>query len=202
MLRPGGSHRLGRRLTQLYLGLVLYGVSVALMVRAGLGLNPWGVFHQGLARQTGWSLGVITILVAGAVLLLWIPLRQQPGIGTISNVVVIGVAIDASLVLLPEPHASPVRWAVLLAGILGNGLASACYIGAGLGPGPRDGLMTGWVGRYGGSVRAVRTTLEVTVLAIGWLLGGVVGAGTVLYAVGVGPLIQRSLPVLTVSRRG
>ncbi|WP_209313902.1 hypothetical protein [Blastococcus sp. TF02A-35] len=175
---------------------------MALMVRAGLGLNPWGVFHQGLARQTGWSLGVITILVAGAVLLLWIPLRQQPGIGTISNVVVIGVAIDASLVLLPEPHASPVRWAVLLAGILGNGLASACYIGAGLGPGPRDGLMTGWVGRYGGSVRAVRTTLEVTVLAIGWLLGGVVGAGTVLYAVGVGPLIQRSLPVLTVSRRG
>jgi uncharacterized membrane protein YczE len=171
------------------------------MVRSGMGLNPWGVFHQGLARQTGWRLGLVTIVVAGAVLILWVPLHQRPGLGTVSNAVVIGLMTDATLALLPEPQTLPTRLALVLIGIVGNGLASACYIGAGLGPGPRDGLMTGWVGRYGGSVRVVRTVLEITVLAIGLLLGGTVGIGTVLYAGGIGPLIQCFLPVLTVVRR-
>jgi len=188
-----------RRLTQLYVGLALYGASTALTVRAGLGLNPWGVLHEGLAHRTGWSFGSITIVVAAAVLLLWIPLRQRPGIGTVSNVVVIGVAVDATLALLDAPTQLPVRMALLVSGVGLNGLASACYIGAGLGPGPRDGLMTGLVCRYGGSLGAVRTGLEVTVLALGWLLGGTVGVGTVLYALSIGPLVHRLLPPLTVT---
>ena len=136
-------HRPGRRLAQLYVGLVLYGASMALTVRSGLGLNPWGVFHEGLAHRTGWSFGSITIVVATGVMLLWIPLRQRPGIGTLSNVLVIGVAVDATLTLLSAPTQFPARVALLVSGIGLNGLAAACYIGAGLGPGPRDGLMTG-----------------------------------------------------------
>jgi len=194
--------RPSRRLAQLYLGLGLYGASMALMVRSRLGLSPWGVFHQGVARHTGWSLGSVTIVVAVGVLLLWIPLRQRPGIGTISNALLIGVAVDATLAVLPQPDALPTRLALLAAGITGNGLAAACYIGAGLGPGPRDGLMTGWATRYRGSLRTVRTTLEITVLTAGWALGGTVGVGTILYAVSIGPLVQRLLPPLTVSRRG
>lgn len=187
-----------RRLVQLYVGLALYGFSMALMIRADLGLDPWDAFHQGITNLVGWSFGTVTIVVGAAVLLLWIPLRQRPGLGTISNVVVIGVAVDASLWLLPTMTWLPGRWTFLIAGILLNGVAGGCYIGAGLGPGPRDGLMTGLVAKTGGSVRVIRTGIEVAVLAIGWLMGGTVGIGTVLYAISIGPVVHVTLPLLTV----
>ncbi|MFI5484482.1 YitT family protein [Micromonospora echinaurantiaca] len=189
-----------RRLTQLYAGLVLYGVSMALMIRSGLGLNPWDVFHQGLARGTGLSFGTVTIAVGALVLLLWIPLRQRPGLGTVSNVVVIGLVVDATLAVLPAGGPLAVRIGLLVAGIVGNGAATGLYIGARLGPGPRDGLMTGLVARRPGwSIRVVRTGIEVTVLAVGWLLGGTVGVGTVAYALAIGPLTQLFLPRFTVA---
>lgn len=190
-----------RRLTQLYAGLLLYGFSMALMLRANLGLDPWDVFHQGLAERTGWSFGTVVIVVGAAVLLLWIPLRQKPGIGTISNIFVIGLAVDASLFLLAVPEGYPARLSMLIAGILLNGITGGAYIGAGLGPGPRDGLMTGFVRRTGLSIRLVRTTIEVTVLAVGWLLGGTVGLGTVLYALSIGWLVQVFLPLFTIEDR-
>jgi uncharacterized membrane protein YczE len=187
-----------RRLTQLYAGLALYGFSMALQIRAGLGLDPWDVFHQGVAERTGWTFGTVTVVVGALVLLAWVPLRQLPGFGTVSNVVVIGVAVDASLWLLPAPDGAPARWAFLVLGIVLNGVAGGCYIGAGLGPGPRDGLMTGLVRVTGRSVRVVRTAIELGVLAAGWLLGGTVGIGTVLYALAIGPLVHALLPPLTV----
>ena len=182
--------RAGRRLAQLYAGLVLYGASMALQIRAGLGLDPWDVFHQGVADRTGLSFGTVVIVAGAVVLLAWLPLRQRPGIGTVSNVFVIGIAVDASLALLPEAGSTPVALAMLLAGVGLNGVASGAYIGAGLGPGPRDGLMTGLVRRTGGSIRVVRTSIEVTVLAVGAALGGTVGPGTVLYALSIGPLVH------------
>lgn len=188
------------RLVRLFAGLTLYGFSDALMVRSGLGLSPWDVLHQGLSRQTGLSIGTWVILVGVVVLLLWIPLRQRPGIGTISNVIVIGLAMDASLALLATPSGYPVRIAVLVAGVVLNGVATGLYIGARLGPGPRDGLMTGFAAR-GHSIRVVRTGLEVTVLAVGFLLGGTVGVGTLLYALSIGPLVHLFLPRLTVRTR-
>ncbi len=188
-----------RRLVQLYIGLVLYGVSMAMQIRAGLGLDPWDVFHQGLAERLGWSFGTVTIVVGALVLLFWIPLRQWPGIGTISNVVVIGLAVDLTLVLLDGPESLAARSLLLVGGIVLNGVAGGCYIGAGLGPGPRDGLMTGLVRRTGGSIRLVRTGIEAAVLLIGWALGGTVGIGTVLYAVSIGPLVHFFLPRLTVT---
>lgn len=187
-----------RRLTQLYAGLVLYGFSLAMLVRGSLGLDPWDVFHQGITRHVDLSFGTVVILTGAAVLLLWIPLRQKPGIGTISNVVVIGLAADAGLAVLGSPDALALQLALLVGGVGLNGLATASYIGAGLGPGPRDGLMTGWVRRTGGSVRVVRTTIEVVVLLTGWALGGTVGLGTVLYALAIGPLVQAFLPAVTV----
>lgn len=188
-----------RRLTQLYAGLTLYGVSMALMVRSGLGLDPWDVFHQGLARQTGLTIGTVTIAVGALVLLLWIPLRQRPGIGTVSNVVVIGLVVDATLALVPDGGALPVRIGLLVVGIVANGAATGLYLGAALGPGPRDGLMTGYVARRPGrSIRLVRTAIEVTVLALGWLLGGTVGIGTVAYALAIGPLAQLFIPLFAV----
>ena len=187
-----------RRLVQLYAGLVLYGVSMALLVRSGLGVMPWDVLHQGLARQLGWSLGVVTIVVGALVLLAWIPLRERPGLGTVSNVVVIGLALDVALAVLPEPSSLPVRVALVPAGILLNAVATAAYIGVHLGPGPRDGLMTGLVRRTGRSVRLVRTSIEVTVVALGWLLGGTLGVATVLYALAIGPLVHVLLPRLAV----
>ena len=187
-----------RRLVQLYAGLVLYGASMALMIRAGLGLDPWDVLHQGLADRLPLSFGMVTIAVGALVLLAWIPLRQRPGIGTVSNVIVIGLAVDATLAVLPAPDVLAMRVVFVLAGVGLNGVATAAYIGARLGPGPRDGLMTGLVRRTGRSVRIVRTSIEVTVLAVGWLLGGTVGVGTVLYALGIGPLVHVLLPVLTV----
>ncbi|MBU8856137.1 MULTISPECIES: hypothetical protein [unclassified Micromonospora] len=195
-------HRPVRRLTQLYAGLVLYGVSMALMIRSGLGLDPWDVFHQGLARQTGLSFGTVTIAVGALVLLLWIPLRQRPGLGTVSNVVVIGLVVDATLTVLPPGEGMPARVALLVAGIVANGAATGLYLGAGLGPGPRDGLMTGFVARQPRfSVRLVRTVIEITVLALGWLLGGTVGLGTVAYALTIGPLAQFFIPVFALPAR-
>ncbi|MFJ8830459.1 YitT family protein [Micromonospora aurantiaca] len=195
-------HRPARRLIQLYAGLVLYGVSMALMIRSELGLDPWDVFHQGLARQTGLSFGTVTIAVGALVLLLWIPLRQRPGLGTVSNVVVIGLVVDATLAVLPPGEGMPARVALLVAGIVANGAATGLYLGAGLGPGPRDGLMTGFVARHPRfSVRLVRTVIEVGVLALGWLLGGTVGLGTVAYALTIGPLAQFFIPVFALPAR-
>ncbi|MEU8024431.1 MULTISPECIES: YczE/YyaS/YitT family protein [Micromonospora] len=192
-------HRPVRRLVQLYAGLTLYGVSMALMIRSGLGLDPWDVFHQGVARRTGLSFGTVTIAVGALVLLLWVPLRQRPGLGTVSNVLVIGLVVDATLALLPGGAPLAARAALLVVGIVANGAATALYLGARLGPGPRDGLMTGYVARRPGrSVRLVRTVIEVTVLALGWLLGGTVGVGTVAYALTIGPLAQLFLPMFTV----
>src|SRR3954449_5535040 len=187
-----------RRLAQLYAGLALYGASMALQIRAGLGLDPWDVFHQGVAERTGLSFGTVVIATGAVVLLAWIPLRQRPGFGTISNVFVIGIAVDATLAVLPHAGSTPVAVAMLLAGVGLNGLAGGAYIGAGLGPGPRDGLMTGLVRRTGGSIRVVRTSLEVTVLVAGAALGGTVGIGTVVYAVSIGPIVHAVLPRLTV----
>lgn len=187
-----------RRTVQLFAGLVLYGVTLALMVRADLGLDPWDVFHQGVSSRLGWSLGTVVNVTGALVLLLWLPLRQRPGLGTLSNVVVIGFAVDATLMVLPPVTALPVRFLLLACGILLNAVATASYIGARLGPGPRDGLMTGVAARTGYAVGLVRTGIEVGVLAMGWLLGGSVGIGTVAYALLIGPLVQPLLPLLTV----
>lgn len=192
-----------RRLVQLYVGLVLYGVSMALMIEASLGLNPWDVFHQGVARRAGLSIGTVTILVGAAVLLLWIPLRQRPGLGTVSNVLVIGLAVDAALAVLPTVTPLAGRIGLLAAGVVLNGMATGLYLGARFGPGPRDGLMTGLVALRPGrlSIRAVRTAIELTVLAAGWLLGGTVGLGTVAYALAIGPLAHVFIPMFTVVPR-
>lgn len=187
-----------RRMIQLYAGLVLYGISLALMVRAQLGLDPWDVLHEGMARRLPLTFGQVVIVVGAVVLLAWIPMRQRPGIGTISNVFVIGLAVDAALALLPVPDPMVWRITFLVSGVVLNGVATAAYIGARLGPGPRDGLMTGIVARTGRSVRLVRTSIELSVLATGWLLGGTVGAGTVLYAISIGPIVHLLMPRFTV----
>ncbi|MFF8319896.1 YitT family protein [Streptomyces bobili] len=189
---------LPRRLIQLYAGLALYGASSALLVRAGLGLEPWNVLHQGLAELSGLSIGVVSIIVGAAVLLLWIPLRQRPGLGTVSNVFVVGLAMDGTLALLPEAHGLAVRVPLLMAGILLNGAATGLYIAASFGPGPRDGLMTGLHRRTGRSIRLMRTAVEITVVATGFALGGTIGVGTLLYALSIGPLAQLFLRVFAV----
>jgi len=194
-LRAG---RLVRRLPQLLIGLWLYGFAMAMFVRSGLGLDPWDVFHSGLQRLFGVSFGTIVIAVGFAVLLLWIPLRQWPGLGTIANAVVIGLAADSTLAIIPQATDWRISWTLLIGGLLLNGLAGGLYIGSQLGPGPRDGLMTGLARRTGWSLRLVRTGLELTVLAVGWLLGGVVGIGTVVYALAIGPLVQLFLPLVMV----
>ena len=190
---------IGNRLARLYLGLAGYGVSMALMVRARLGNMPWDVFHQGAARHTGLSFGTVAIFTGAAVLLLWIPLRQRPGLGTVSNVLVLGLVADATLAVLPQPRPLAVRVAFLAAGIALNGMATGLYIGAAFGPGPRDGLMTG-LAKRGHAIRVVRTSLEVSVVVIGWLLGGTVGVGTVLYAVSIGPLAHVFVPLFSRGR--
>ncbi|WP_374968621.1 YitT family protein [Terrabacter sp. BE26] len=194
-LRAG---RLPRRTVQLLVGLVLYGVSMSMMIRSTLGLDPWDVFHAGLATHVPLSFGQVTIIVGALVLLLWVPLRQWPGLGTVANVVVIGLAADAGLALIDPPQALWARAVLLVSGIVLNGVAGGLYIGSQLGPGPRDGLMTGIARRSGLSIRLVRTSIMVAVLAVGWLLGGPVGLGTVVYAVSIGPLVQFFLPRLTV----
>ncbi|ANW21169.1 hypothetical protein I3J09_24975 [Streptomyces clavuligerus] len=197
-VRGTASRRLPRRLLQLYAGLVLYGFSSALLVRAGLGLEPWNVLHQGLSELTGLSIGLMTTLLGVVVLLAWIPLRQRPGLGTVSNVLVIGLAMDVSLALLPEVTGLAVRIPLMVAGVVLNGLATGLYIAARFGPGPRDGLMTGLHRLTGYSIRLVRTGLEVAVVASGFLLGGSVGVGTVVYALAIGPLAQLGLRISAV----
>ena len=182
-----------RRLVFLYVGLLLCGVSIALMLAAWLGLDPWDVFHQGLARWTGLRFGWVVVSVSALVLMLWIPLRQKPGIGTLSDVLLVGLVVDAALAWLPQPGHPILRVVFLVIGIALNGLGTALYVGAGLGPGARDGLMTG-LARRGHSIRVVRTGIEVTVLTVGWLLGGTVGIGTVAYALSIGPLVHYFLP--------
>lgn len=184
-----------RRLVLLYAGLLLFGFSSAMMVRGNLGLDPWNVLHQGLAQHLPFSFGTVIIGVGALLMLLWIPLRQRPGLGTISNVLLVGLAADASLAILPQPGELVSQGAMLIAGVVLNGIASGMYIGAGLGPGPRDGLMTGLSARSGWSIRRTRTGIEVLVLALGWLLGGAVGFGTLFFALGIGPIVHVALPV-------
>jgi uncharacterized membrane protein YczE len=195
--RHHGPIVLARRLTQLYAGLTLYGVSGAFIILSGLGNDPWDVLHQGLSGHTAIGTGTWVSLVGAIVLLGWIPLRQRPGLGTVSNVVVIGVVMEIMLNVFGPAHDMPVRIILLLSGVVLNGVATGMYIGARLGPGPRDGLMTGIAAR-GHSLRVVRTGIEVTVLAIGALLGGTVGVGTLLYAVSIGPLAHIFIPAFTV----
>ncbi|MER0484463.1 hypothetical protein ABR737_40090 [Streptomyces sp. Edi2] len=179
-----------RRLIQLFAGLALYGVSMGLMLRAGLGLEPWSVLNQGISRHTGLSIGTVTIVSGALILLLWIPLRQRPGLGTVANVVILGLVMDATLAWMPQLHSLAARIPLLAGAVLLNGVATGLYISADFGPGPRDGLMTGLHLRTGRPVRLVRTCIEVTVLATGFLLGGSVGAGTVVYALAIGPMAQ------------
>jgi uncharacterized membrane protein YczE len=188
------------RFIQLLAGLVLFGASLALLVRSELGLDPWDVFHQGLSVATGLSIGLCTIAAGAVVLLLWFPLHQRPGVGTVANVVLVGVSLDAILLVLPETDDVGLRWTYLLSGIALNGIATGAYIGAGLGPGPRDGLMVG-LARGGRSIRLVRTAIEVSVLVVGWLLGGTVGIGTVLFALSIGPIVHMTLPAFSHDRR-
>jgi uncharacterized membrane protein YczE len=183
-----------RRLLQLYAGLLLYGLSMALQVRATLGLGPWDVFHEGVTEHTGLSFGTVVILTSVAVLAIWIPLRQKPGLGTISNVFVVGLAADWGLSFIPEGSTLPVQVLMLAAGVGLNAVAGAAYLGAQFGPGARDGLMTGFVAKTGASVGKVRTTLELSIMAVGFALGGTVGLGTIVYALSIGPLLQLMIP--------
>ena len=179
---------------QLIVGLALYGASLGLMVRSGLGTAPWDVLHVGIAGLVPLSIGAIVIIVSVLVLLAWWPLRERPGVGTIANAVLVGVFVDLTLAVLPDIESLGVRIALLVAGVLGNGLATGMYIGAGLGRGPRDGLMTGLHRVTGRSLRLVRTSLEVAVVVLGVLLGGPLGIGTVAYALLIGPLSQLTIP--------
>ena len=194
-------HRFGlvSRLVQLFAGLVAFGVSLALMVRAELGLGPWDVLHQGIAERSRLEIGWVVIGVSALVLALWVPLRQRPGLGTVANAVVVGLSVNAALELLPTPRHLAPRAVFLVVGILANGVATALYIGAGLGPGPRDGLMTG-LARRGYTIRGARALIELFVLAIGWVLGGSVGVGTIAYALAIGPLAHYFIPRLAVAQ--
>lgn len=192
------TRRLPRRLLQLYGGLALYGASCALMVRAGLGLDPWDVFHQGVSERTGLSIGLVVNLTGALVLLLWIPLRERPGLGTVSNALLVGVAMDATLAATGPVHSLVARVPLMVAAVALNGVATGLYVSARFGPGPRDGLMTALHRVTGRSVRRVRTGIELTVLAAGFALGGTVGVGTVVYALAIGPLAQFFLRVFAV----
>lgn len=193
--------RRGRRFAQLTIGLVLYGVTASMTVLAGLGLDPWDVLHQGLSRTFGLGIGTWAIIASVLVLLCgWVPLRQRPGIGTLANAVVVGLVMDAILAVAHQPHALWARIALLVGGVVANGVATGFYIGAGLGPGPRDGLSVGIAGR-GHSMRVVRTTIEGSVLITGFLLGGTVGVGTVFYAMAIGPITHHTIPALAIGRR-
>ena len=190
-----------RRLIQLFLGLLLYGLSASMLLLAGLGVDPWDVLHQGLSRRLGLGVGTWVVIVGALVLLLWIPLRQRPGFGTVCNAIAIGLVIDAVLATVHPVNGIVARVVVMLGAVVLNGIATGAYIGAGLGPGPRDGLMTGLAAR-GHSIRVVRTCIEVTVLLTGWLLGGTVGIGTVVYALGIGPIAHISIPRLAIRVSG
>jgi len=184
-----------RRLPGLLAGLVLFGVGIAVMADAGFGLGPWEVFHQGIGRHAGLELGTVSILVGIPILLLWWPLGERPGIGTLLNVAVIGPATNLALPLLPRPVEPIAQLAMTGAGVLLIGVATGLYLAADLGPGPRDGLMTGLHHHFGWSIRRARTAIELTALVAGFLLGGTVGIGTVLFAFGIGPVVQAALTV-------
>ncbi len=195
MLPRPSPAELRRRVPRLLAGLVFFGLGLAFMVAADLGLAPWEVLHQGLSRRTGIPIGTMGIITGVFVLAAWIPLREKPGLGTVANVVVIGVVIDLTLWGFPDVTSPAGRWALLVAGLAVIGLGSGLYIGAGMGPGPRDGLMTG-IARRGYRIGVVRTAIEVAVLVAGWLLGGTVGVGTVAFSFGIGPLVGFFLPRL------
>lgn len=190
-LRAG---RRTRRLAQLSVGLVLYGLTLAMIIRASVGNAPWDVLHQGMALHLPMSIGAAVIVMSVVVLLLWIPLRELPGLGTIANSFVVGLSADFFLGIVTRPEAPEAQVLLMIAGVVLNGLATALYIGSQFGPGPRDGLMTGLHRRTGVSLRVVRTSMEVTVVVLGFLLGGVVGVGTLVYALAIGPLVQAMLP--------
>lgn len=183
-----------RRLLQLYVGLCLYGISTGMFVQANLGADPWDVFHLGVGKVFSLDIGTVMILTGALVLLLWIPIRQRPGLGTLSNVIVLGLAANATIAVIPMPDSLWLQSGLMIAAVILNALATGMYIGAGFGPGPRDGLMTGIHARTGWSIRVIRTTIELTVLVIGYFLGGSVGIGTLVYALAIGPLIQLCLP--------
>ena len=189
-----------QRIGLLAVGLVGYGISVAMLLLAGLGAAPWDVLHQGLSRTFGLGVGTWSILLSFVLLLFWIPLRQRPGIGTLSNAVLVGLVVDVILGAVPAPHGLAARLVLVVGGVVLNGFATGAYIGAGLGPGPRDGLTTGIAAR-GHSIRLVRTAIEVTVLVAGWLLGGTFGVGTVAYALAIGPITHRTIPLLRLRDR-
>ncbi len=194
---PQITWRLGVRLVQLYVGLIAFGLSAALLVRARFGLDPWDVLHQGLAKHLHIAIGTVAILVGAVVLLAWIPLRQRPGLGTISNVIVVGLAINVGLDVIPYEHQLVVRLVELIVAVPLCAVATGMYIGAEFGPGPRDGLMTGISRKYGFSIRVTRATIELTVLAAGWLWGGTVGIGTVYFALAIGPMVHVTLPLFS-----
>jgi len=189
------------RLVQLVIGLVLFGVGCAVMVDAGIGLDPWTVFSEGVSLRTGIGIGWIVNITGFLVLLLWIPLRQRPGIGTLANILIVGTSLQLALPLLPRFDAWPAQIAMFLVGTVLVAVASGLYIGARLGPGPRDGLMTGLNARFGWPIWASRLGVEASVLVVGWLLGGTVGLGTVLFAVLIGPLVHVTLPWFDTRRR-
>jgi uncharacterized membrane protein YczE len=199
-LAPLPPDRRARRFAQLAAGLILYGVTASMLVLARLGLDPWDVLHQGLARTFGLGIGTWAVIVSVLVLLAWWPLRQRPGVGTVANALAVGLVIDVVLALAHSPHATWARVALLIGGVAGNGLATGLYIGAGLGPGPRDGVSTAIAGR-GYSMRVVRTSIEATVLLAGFLLGGTVGIGTVVYAASIGLITHQTIPWLMIGRR-
>jgi uncharacterized membrane protein YczE len=182
------------RSLRLLAGLVLFGLAMALLIESQAGLDPWNVFHQGVTEHVELTIGEVTVLSSLALLALWVPLRQRPGLGTLANALVVGPVIDLGIAWFPTAHGLATQAAFAAAAILGSAVATGLYVGAGWGPGPRDGLMTGLAGRTGWSIRLVRTGIELTVLAVGWLLGGTVGIGTVVYALAIGPLTQAFLP--------
>lgn len=188
-----------RRFVQLTVGLVLFGASLALLVTADLGLDPWDVFHEGVSRTFDIRLGLVVVATSFVVLTLWIPIRQRPGLGTVMNAILVGLVFEATIEVLPQEAPLGARWLLLAAAIVVNAIATGMYVGAGLGPGPRDGLMTGIANR-GYPIKVVRTAIEVAVLAAGWALGGSVGIGTVIYAFGIGPLVHRTLPYFAIGK--
>ncbi len=192
-LIPVTGERLTRRILQLIIGLVLFGVGIGLMLQSGLGVPPWDVLHQGLARRFGLTVGLWSIIVSVFVLLLWLPLRQPYGLGTLLNAIIIGVIIDLTAAVIPAAGVTGVAWSMLLGGVVLIGIASGLYIGANLGPGPRDGLMTG-IARRGPSIRLTRAVIEISVLTLGAILGGTFGVGTIIFALAIGPLVQYFLP--------
>ena len=195
---------LTRRISQLLVGLFLFGFSIAMMLRAGIGVSPWDVLSQGLMVQTGLPFGLITNVVGALVLLLWIPIRQKPGIGTVVNVLLIGPSIEVGLWLIPAQTTLALQIPLFAGGLALYAIATGLYIGGRFGPGPRDGLMTGIHHRWGWKIWIVRTSIEIVVLALGWLLGGTVGVGTLAFALLIGPMVNVTLPLLLVpaARRG